>query len=212
MKRKIISILMALSMVAITACGCGSDSETTAEATPEPAVEETTETPTEEPTATPEAEEATQAPTEDATAEPTEEPEEIVSFDADELKSVLEMCIGIRGTAGSSLKWALASETCLAYAVENELSGLNEGSVESFSRTMKEVVDSFTRKQRKSLGIEMQESIMPFITDSFQEWNLYQPDLEDAGAWDSWEEIIKNPHVQDDWYVFWGAYEEIANG
>ncbi|MBO4396316.1 MAG: hypothetical protein J5819_08220 [Eubacterium sp.] len=216
MRKRIIGIMTCLAMV-VMLTSCGNDNTTQEPA----ATENVSETTAENETPTPEAtegsdSESTEAPepTEEpeATAEPeaTEEPGGDINFDVNKLKNVLKKCIGIGGTAGASLKWAVAADKCLGYAVKNKLSKLDLVDSVSFSQAMDEAVNSFSQEERDSLNTEMSENIMPMITDSFQEQGLYDGELEDAGVLDSWNRYMAKPTVQDDWSVFWIAYETSA--
>ena len=198
-------LILGAAMLLALACACGTEEPTAAPAATAEAEVAATETP--EPTPSPA--EETAEPTEEPAAE--EEPQdEAVTFDTQELQEIFESCTGISGTAGCSLKWALAAEKCLGYSVKHELSGLDDASRDNFMQAVKEAYDALTRKEKRSLKNEMRESIMPFITDSFQEPTLYEGDLEDAGVLKAWKRDMESPYVQDDWSVFWEAFETAA--
>ena len=208
MKKKLGVGLALLLALALTACG-----EENATATDAPAA--VTEAPAEETTGEPTAEPEETLPTEEPEADPEEETQDetedeaTISFDVEELTSLFQSFTGLRGTAGFSLKVCIVADSCLSYAQEKELYSLDDTSKGELASSVKEAFGNLKKKQQKEFRKTISEDVMPMITDSFQDAGVYKDSFEDSGLWDSWDELLQDPHIKDDWAVLWEALSEV---
>ena len=194
-------------ILALSCTACGEDTEPAVTTAPAAATEAPAEA-TEEPAAP---EETAEAEAEEPTAEPEETEEETadVSFDVDELAALFESFTGIRGTAGGSLKMCVVADSCLSYAQEKELYSLDDMSKEELKTAVKEAFGRLTKKRQKEFRKNISEDVMPMITDSFQQPDVYEGEFEDCGLKETWNKKLEDPHIQDDWAVLWEALNEV---
>ena len=133
-----------------------------------------------------------------------------IDFYAEDIKPLLEACIGIRDTSGYYLKCAKAADTLLSYAVENNLANQIDLSIQSFNAAFEHAYSELNFDQQKELYNNLTEDIMPMIMDSFQDPTVYKSDFKDAGVYDSMKKNLKDLDARGSWSVIWEAYYSVS--
>ncbi len=144
----------------------------------------------------------------------TEEPfildEGFPEFESKDIKTLLDACIGIKDSSGYYVKCALAADTLLNFAVENNLANQIDLSIQSFNAAFEQAYNELTFDQQKELYNNLTEDIMPMIMDSFQDPDAYKADLDDAGVYGSFKGNLKDPDARESWTVIWEEYNSLT--
>ncbi len=211
MKRKSVVFTMILFMI-ISLMACGKEEEQTATNAPAAVVEEVKAASGEAVSASAVSGNAVSG---DA-AEPDdgEEPfimdDGSIDFYADDIKPLLDACIGIKDSSGYYVKCALAADTLLNFAVKNNLANQIDLSIQSFNAAFEQAYNELTFDQQKELYNNLTEDIMPMIMDSFQDPDADKADLEDAGVYGSFKGNLKDPDARESWTVIWEEYNSLT--
>ena len=213
--KKLGKLVLGGVMVLLLATACGDDEEPTT--APEATQEAAAETETEAPETTEAAEEEPEE-SQDPAAEKTEAPEDEdstggtveMTFDPLSFVKLFDSCIGVEGTAGESLKVAELAMRFLGYSEECQMSELTSDSKKSLKEAMQTAYDQMTKANQKELKHIMSESIMPFISDSLEDPEVYADVLEDAGISDKWSGLMRDKHKREDWGAFRGTFMEVT--
>lgn len=115
------------------------------------------------------------------------------SLSADAMQVALESCTGYAGTAGSSLKEAIAASGLAEFAVEYCIAD-----AEDADALAKEAHARLTEEQQQELALNL-EGICSLNDAAFADWNAVKPLFEDAGAAESMENLLQNETAQTHW-------------
>ncbi len=107
---------------------------------------------------------------------------------ADILAEVLAGCTGYMGTAGSSLKEAIAAQNLLAFAKNHTVDG----------ETFAEAVAALTEEQRSELPDTL-ESIATLIETAFAGYNSVSGLFDDAGVGETMSQLIQDEAALNGW-------------
>lgn len=99
------------------------------------------------------------------------------SPDAEAIRNVLTDCTGYAGTAGSSLKNAIAACRLAAFAADHELADMEEMQL---SEAAAEALTGLTEDQKEELSFNIQ-SMHSVLTKAFSDYESISGLLDDAG-------------------------------
>ena len=110
---------------------------------------------------------------------------------ADVLAQALAGCTGYAGTAGSSLKEAIAATELLAFCVEY-------ADVENIEETVKNAWAALSEEQAQELSFSL-EGIQFVIDSAFADYESMAGLFEDAGVEEKMRELVEMPAAQENW-------------
>ena len=107
---------------------------------------------------------------------------------SDILAEVLAGCTGYMGTAGSSLKEAIAAQSLLSFAKNHAIDG----------ETFAEAVSALTKEQKSELPAAL-ESIAMLIETAFADYNSVKGLFDDAGVGEIMSTLIQDEAALNGW-------------
>ena len=110
---------------------------------------------------------------------------------ADVLAQKLMGCTGYEGTAGSSLKEAIAATELLSFAVEY-------AGVENLEEISENAMNALSEEQAQELAFSM-EGIRAVIESAFDDYDSIAGLFDDAGVGEWMQELIQAPDAQVQW-------------
>ena len=110
---------------------------------------------------------------------------------ADLFRFALEKCIGYEGTAGASLKEAIAAAELLAFAVEY-------ADEENLPEMVRNGMASFSGEEVKQIEASL-KGIRFVIESAFVDYESISGLFDDAGVEEWMRELIRNPDAQANW-------------
>ena len=110
---------------------------------------------------------------------------------ADVLTQKLMGCTGYEGTAGSSLKEAIAATELLSFAVEY-------AGVENLEEISENAMNALSEEQAQELAFSM-EGIRAVIESAFDDYDSIAGLFDDAGVGEWMQELIQAPDAQVQW-------------
>ena len=99
------------------------------------------------------------------------------------------------GTAGSSLKRAIAAANVLEFSVQNKLAQVNR---ESFAAELSAALDEMTEDE-KALFPEQLASVMEQADEALRSFDSLSGLFEDAGVLEKMQQLMTDENLQADW-------------
>ena len=116
---------------------------------------------------------------------------EVDATPAGALAQALAECVGYAGTAGSSLKEAIAAAGLLAFAVEH-------ADVENLEESVNSALDVLPCEWMQELSMNL-EGIAARLEAAFEDYDSIAGLFSDAGIAEEMEQLVQTPDAQNKW-------------
>ena len=135
----------------------------------------------------------------------------LAALSSEEVKTLFSSCMGYEGTAGASLKSAVAAYEALKFAIDHKLADLEGKDPGALKQAMEEALESFTPEEKDELDRNLTGAIFSMTDSALENYDTVRDNFADAGAEDM-EALAATDRASQHWAVLKEQYQALGTG